>query len=447
MSGYDINLIRELLEKDKTEKVKGIISGMEVRDLAFLIEQLNEKEKIKLYLLIPTKISSDVLLELSKHSRKFILKSLKDKYIVSMIEKTESDDSADILGEFSEKKVRKIFANLTKKKKEAVEQLIKYEKDTAGGIMQSELLELPGTIKVKEAINLIKDKIKGIEGVNYVYITDKNDKLKGVITIQSLITHSPNKRLYQIMNKDVVKVSPELDKEKVAEVFRKEDLFAVPVVDKRNMLLGRVTVDDVLDVMGEEATEDMLRIAGVHPDESVFDPWRKSLKSRLPWLMVNLLTVMIAALVVYLFEGTLQKVIILAAFLPVIAGMGGNAGTQTLTLVVRSIALNQLNLDNYKKVLFKEILLGLINGLVTGVITAVIAYFWIGNFMIGVVITLAMVINLVVAALVGTCIPLLLKFFKIDPAVASCIFITTFTDIIGFFSLLGIASLLIHWLI
>ncbi|MBW2989376.1 magnesium transporter [Candidatus Woesearchaeota archaeon] len=447
MAFPNIAAVKELLEKDDADKIKKVIEETESHDLAALINQLNDRNKIKFYLLLPTSISSDVLLELSKHSRKFILKSLKDKYIASIIEKTESDDSADILGEFSEKKMRNIFAKLTKKKKEAVEELIKYEEDTAGGLMQSELLELPGTIKVSEAINLIKKKIKDVEGVNYVYITDSKDRLKGVITIQGLITHDQNKRLYQIMKKEVIKVRPELDKEKVAEIFRKEDLLAVPVVDKKGLLLGRVTVDDVLDVMGDEATEDMFKIAGMHPDESVFDPMRKSLKSRLPWLTVNLLTVLVAAFVVSIFQDTLQRLIILAAFLPVIAGMGGNAGTQTLTLVVRGIALNQLNLKNYKKVLFKEIMLGLINGLAIGVLTGVIAYFWIGNYMIGVVIILAMVIDLIVAGLVGTCIPLLLKWFKVDPAVASCIFITTFTDIIGFFSLLGIATLLIHWLV
>ncbi|MCK5282883.1 MAG: magnesium transporter [Nanoarchaeota archaeon] len=447
MEHIDVNLIKDLLENKKIDKVKKIIGDADIPSLAIMVDQLGDKRKIEFYLLLPTKISSEVLLEVSLHSRKFILKSLKDKYIISMIENAESDDSADILGEIPEHKVKRIFALLPRKKKEAIAPLIKYEEDTAGGLMQSELVAASGTIKVKDAIETIKKKAKDMDGFNYVYIVDDKERLRGVVSIRDLITSPSEKKLYQIMKKEVVKLNPDLDKEKVAEVFRNEDLFALPVADKNGKLLGRVTIDDVLDVMEEEATEDMFKIAGVHPDESIFDPLKKSLKRRLPWLIVNLGTAILAALTVSLFRDTLQAVIILAAFMPIIAGMGGNAGTQTLTLIVRGIALNQLNLSNYKKVLLKEVSLGMINGVVIGIIMGIIASLWTGNYMIGLVILMAMTINLIVAGFIGTSIPILLKRFKIDPAVASSVFITTFTDVIGFFTFLGISTLLINFLV
>jgi len=249
------------------------------------------------------------------------------------------------------------------------------------------------------------------------------------------------------MNKDVVTLRPDLDKEKVAEIFRQEDILALPVVDSNKKILGRVTVDDVLDVVEDEATEDMFKLAGVHPDENIFDPISKSLKRRLPWLMVNLGTTILAALTIALFFETLQAVVILAAFMPIIAGMGGNAGTQTLALVIRAIALNQLTYASTRKVILKEATVGLLNGLIIGLMMAIIATLWMQNIVIGIIILLAMTISLIVAGFLGASVPMTLKFFKVDPAVASSVFITTFTDIIGFFSFLGIATLLMQWLI
>ncbi len=447
MAILDAKVITELLDAGRNKRLKRIIADADSVDLAVLTDQLSDHHKIALYVLIPTKISSEVLLEVSSHSRKFILKSLKDKYIISIIERAESDDSADILGEVPVHKVKRIFSKLPKAKREAIVPLTKYEDDTAGGIMQSELIALPTTLTVKQAIKEVKQELTHFEGVNYVYIVDKAGRLKGVVTIQDLLIASEKRVLGSVMKKDVVTLAPNLDKEKVAEVFRHEDLIALPVVDKDKKLLGRITVDDVLDVMEEEATEDMFKIAGVHPDENVFDPVRRALRKRLPWLVVNLITAIFAAFTISLFSDTIESVVILAAFMPLIAGMGGNAGTQTLTLIIRGFALNHLNLTNYKKVLRKEVALGFINGVIIGLIMGIIALLWTGNLMMGVVILLSMIITLTVAGSVGTVIPLLLERFKIDPAVASTVFVTTFTDVIGFFAFLGIATVLIHWLV
>ncbi|MBR9699900.1 magnesium transporter [Candidatus Woesearchaeota archaeon] len=447
MAHIDVSFVTGLLDTKQDVQLRKLIKNSEIPDLAILIDQLKERHKIKFYLLFPSKISSEVLLEVSSHSRRFILKSMKDKYIVSMIEETASDDSADILSEVPEHKLPHILQRLTKKKQEALEPIMKHEEDTAGHLMQSELIEVYQSILVKDAIEQVKKQLSKVEGVNYVYAVDSNHRLKGVVTIHNLFTSSPQKKIAQIMNKNVVTLRPELKKKKVADVFMKEDIHVLPVVNKKGVIRGIVTVDDVLDVIEEEATEDMFQLAGVHPDESPFDPLSKSLKRRLPWLVINLGTSVLAGLTVAAFADTLGALVILAAFLPIIAGMGGNAGTQTLTLIVRGLALNQLTLHNYQKVLLKEVLLGLLNGLITGLVLAIGVYFWLGNIFISLVLLMAMTINLVVAGLIGTSVPIILKRFKVDPAVASSIFLTTFTDVIGFLAYLGIATLFLHWIV
>jgi len=443
----DINLIRRLLDNEHDTKIKKILKDSQIPDIAILIDQLSDKFKIKIYLLLPTQISSEVLLQISQHSRKFILKSLRNKYIVSLIEKAESDDSVDILGEVPKSKAKSILSELTKEKKEQIAPLIKYEEDTAGGLMQSELISLPSNTIVKEAINQAKKELIDLEGVVYIYVTDKKGILKGVVSITDIISSSTVKQLGQIMNKHVIKLRPDMDVEKVAKIFKDEDIMALPVVDKKGILLGRVTVDDVIDVLEEEATEDMFRIAGVDPDEHVYDPMRRSIKKRLPWLILNLVTTTLAALVIVLFRGTLESLVILAAFLPIIAGMGGNAGTQTLTLMIRGIALNQIHSKSFKKLLFKEMGVGVFNGFVTGVIMAVIVVLWLQKISVGIVIVSSMTITLLVSGFLGVSIPLLLKSMKVDPAIASSVFITTFVDVVGFFAFLGIAQLLLHYII
>jgi magnesium transporter len=445
MPKIEFNKVRELLERDDRNELKKLINEHESNEIALVIDQLNDQDKISLYLLIPTRKSSEVLLEVSQHSRKFILKSLKDKYVVSLIEKADSDDSADILGEVSENKAKRIIENLPEEKKEAIQPLIKYEEDSAGGLMQSELVAIKSNLKVKEALTELKK--RNIEGINYIYVVDSKDKLKGVISLDELLISQRDKGVGQIMKKEIVTLDPKLDKEKVAEIFKNEDILALPVVDRRGKLLGRVTVDDVLDVMEEEATEDMFKIAGIHPDEHLFDPVGNSIKRRLPWLIINLGTAFIAALIVTLFSNTLQAVIILAAFMPMIAGLGGNSGTQTLTLIVRGIALNQLDKSNYRKIVFREAFIGMMNGFILGLVMGSVAAIWQNNIMLGIVIVSAMTISLTLAGFIAASVPMMLKTLKIDPAIASSVFITASIDIIGFFSFLGIATLLLQWLV
>jgi len=250
-----------------------------------------------------------------------------------------------------------------------------------------------------------------------------------------------------IIDRNVISVNVNEDQEEVANIFKKYDLISLAVVDDDSRLVGRIQIDDIVDVLVEEASEDMLHMAGIYQDEKIMDPPLKSVRMRLPWLVINLATATLAASVVGLFQDTLQAMVILAMFMPIVAGMGGNAGTQALTVTIRGIALGELSFNNAKRAVLNGITIGVLNGVVTGVIMALIAYYWKGNYMLGIVLGLAMMVNLFIANFFGIIIPLVLKWLKIDPAVASSIFLTALTDCIGFFSFLGLATLFIKYLV
>ena len=284
------------------------------------------------------------------------------------------------------------------------------------------------------------------EGVFYVYVVDDHEHLVGLVPLRRLITADPSTPVHAIRRTDVVSVTADTDQEEVARLVTKHHLLAVPVVDRDNRLLGTITIDDVIDVIHEEATEDIHRLGGVSADETIFDPAGKVVRRRLFWLLVNLPTAVLAATVVGLFEPSIQALAALAVFMPIVAGMGGNAGIQTFTVIVRAIALGDLTLANTRKVLFREVLIGLANGVGAGTVAGLIAYFWKGDPLLGLILGVAMITNMLVAALAGTLVPVALKRLRVDPAVATGVVVTTFTDCSGFLSFLGLATLLMRFL-
>jgi magnesium transporter len=321
-----------------------------------------------------------------------------------------------------------------------VENLLEYPEQTAGRIMNPHVFALAEDMTVGEAITALQSS-RDVEMVFYLYIVDARGHLVGVTSLRRLLLVSPETPLKRIMTADPSSARVDTDQEDVARLVASYNLLAVPVVDEHNKLVGVITVDDVIDVIKDEATEDLYRLAGVSSDERVFTPASESLRKRMPWLIVNLATAFLAAAVVGVFQETIAGWVALAVFMPIVAGMGGNAATQTLTVIIRGLALGELTWTNSRKALFKNLLVGVGNGLVTGTIAAVVAWIMNGDFRLGIILGLAMVINLFVAGLVGTLIPLGLKALKIDPALASAVFITTFTDVCGFASFLGLASL------
>jgi len=284
------------------------------------------------------------------------------------------------------------------------------------------------------------------EGAFYVYVVDDHEHLVGVVPLRRLITADPATPVHAIRQPDVLSVPADMDQEEVARLVTKHNLLAVPVVSRDNRLLGTITVDDVIDVIHEEATEDIHRLGGVAADENIFDPAPRVVRRRLFWLLVNLPTALLAATVVGLFEPSIQALAALAVFMPIVAGMGGNAGIQTFTVIVRAIALGDLTLANTRRVLLREALIGLANGAGTGLVAGLVAYLWKGDPLLGLILGLAMVTNMLVAALAGTLVPVALKLLRVDPAVASGVIVTTFTDCAGFLSFLGLATLFLRFL-
>jgi len=296
---------------------------------------------------------------------------------------------------------------------------------------------------VGEALAFLRATRPLAEEAYYLYVLDAGNHLQGVVNLRQLVVSDPEMRIEDVMESDVVSVPVDADQEVAADLLQHYRLRAIPVTDESGVLTGIITADDIIDVIQEEATEDMYRMAGLPGDDSVFAPVQVSARRRLPWLGLNLVTAFIAGGIVALFEGTIEKAAALAVFMPIIAGQGGNAGIQTVTIVVRSMALGEIESEDAWRVVSKELALGLIRGLLFGVVVGVVAYAWKGEWAWGAVVGGAMLLNMIVAGLMGTLIPLTMKAIKLDPAVAAGVFLTTFTDLLGFLFLLGFATILI----
>jgi magnesium transporter len=437
--------LREWIELKKGFDIIDLFAILHPADIADLIDHLKEEEKIHLFALLDVEKASDVILELSDISREQILEEISDKKLTEIVDEMESDDAADLIADLSEAQAKIVLEGIEPEDSQDVRQLLKYEEDTAGGIMQSELVCVHRNATIRDAVEAVvkKSEFEEIENIYNVFVTDNENRLIGTVPLQRLITAKPNTLASKCMDENIPSVNVDVDQEEVARMFEKYDLVSLPVVDHANTLLGRITVDDVVDVMEEETSEDIFRIAGLGEDDSVFNKPLQSARKRLPWLYLNLLTALASVLVIGFFEDTIKMMVVLAVFMPVVAGLGGNAGSQTLTIIVRGLALGELTFETSKKALFKETLVGIANGVCVGIVIGIIAYFWKGIPILGVVLGLAMVLNILVGTLVGTLIPLGLKWLKMDPALGSHIFVTAFTDAFGFLSFLGLATIFI----
>ena len=356
-----------------------------------------------------------------------------------------SDDAAALIDELPDELSSAVLDLMRRKESGEVQHLLEYEDQTAGRIMNPEVFALSEGLTAGEAIEALQ-RSRDVEMVFYLYVVDERRHLVGVVSLRRLLLVAPETPLQRIMTSELISARVDTDQEEVAQQVATYNLLAIPVVDDENKLVGIITVDDVIDVIKDEATEDILRLAGVAADEHVFtSPW-EAWRKRLPWLGVNLGAATLAALVVREFQATVEQVVALAALMTVVASMGGNAATQTLTVVVRGIALGELTWGNSRRVLGKEALVGVANGIVLGGAGAGLAWGVFGNPYVGAILALAMVINLLIAAIAATLIPIALRALKIDPALASAVFITTMTDVFGFFAFLGLATAFLPYL-
>ncbi|HWW62432.1 MAG TPA: magnesium transporter, partial [Thermoanaerobaculia bacterium] len=439
-------LLTKLLRHGAYPQLRKIIEKTLPADISPVLPLLLEEDRKRiLSLLIESGKSARALLGLDQADIDEIIESLDDATLASICSSSAPDDAADLLDVLDDERRQRILELLGATQGAKLESLLEGEEETAGSLMNSEFLALDEDLTVAQAIEAIRQYPRK-ESFFYVYCVDADQHLVGVLSLRSLILANPAAQLKDLMVQSVVRTQIDSSPEEVAQIVSKYDLLSVPVVDLQNRLVGVVTVDDVLDVIQEQAEEDLLHLAGVDISERVNTPAREAWRTRFPWLAVNLVTAFIAASVVRMFQGTIEKWAALAAFMPIVAGMGGNAGTQTLTVFVRGLALGEVDWASGLRVIGKELLVGLGNGLANGFLTFLIVGFWTHDWVLATILFCAMVVNLVIAGVAGGLVPLVLERFGFDPAVSSSIFVTTFTDVGGFLSFLGLATLAVSYL-
>jgi magnesium transporter len=436
----------ELLETSHFRDVRQRLTEMEAKDIAELLESVTHEKEVLAFRLLPKSLAVSVFEHFDTEQQQKLLESFGDQRVRVLLEAMPPDDRAELLEEVPAMVARRLLQVLSPEQRQITMEILGYKEGSAGRAMTPYFVDLRLDMTANQALERIRAFALDRETVYESYVMDGERHLQGSVSLKDLVLASPDKTISEIMNLKVHTVSTNTDQEEAARILRENSMLAVPVVDVENRLVGIITWDDVADILEEEATEDMYKLAGI-TGERISGTLNKSIRNRLPWLSINLITTFAAALVINVFESTIAQVVALAVFLPVVAGQGGIGGTQTLTLVVRSIALKEITGKRGGiNLLTREIYLGFLHGLLMAVIVGLVAYLWKGNYILGVVLGLAMVGNMIIAGLTGAGIPLLLSKLKIDPALASAVIVTTFTDIAGFFLFLGLATLFLNLL-
>jgi magnesium transporter len=444
-----LDSVKRLLRMGATSNLVNLLQKQHPADLAQLFSELSDKDRHSAFSLLAernSRLAMEGLSEFGPEGGAALLAGRSAEEIVKLTQDLPSDDAAALIDYLPEELSAAVLELMQRRPAGGdVGELLDYAEQTAGRIMNPKVFALSEDMTAGEAITAVQGS-RDVEMVFYLYVIDARRHLVGVVSLRRLLLVSPTTPLKRIMTTDLISVRADMDQEEVARQVASYNLLAIPVVDEENKLVGVITVDDIIDVIKDEATEDVYRLAGVTGDDRVFTSAADSLRKRLPWLLVNMVTAFLAASVVAMFTGTISVVTALAVFMPVVAGMGGNAATQTLTVIVRGIALGELTWGNTRKALFKEALVGICNGAACGLVGALVVWAVTRDPMLGGILAMAMVINMFVAATAGTLIPVALRAMKVDPALASAVFITTLTDVFGFFTFLGLGTLFLRFL-
>lgn len=441
--GELVGAISEALESEDRATIRELTADLRAPDFAEAIELLDRDDRIGLINILGDDFDYEVFSELDETVRDDLSEELPNELLAKAVTELDTDDAAYLIENLEESDRQEIFEQIPFEDRAALERNFEYEEDTAGRIMQSEYVAVAPFWTVGRVIDYMRESDELPDTFSEIFVVDPGFKVIGAVQLSRLLRTKREVPVSEIMNPDRYQILATEDQEEVARQFRKYDLMSAPVVDENERLVGVVTVDDVVDVIQDEAEEDMLALGGVG-DETLTDSVYWTVRSRVPWLVVNLATAIIASLVIQQFDATIEQMVTLAVLMPIVASMGGNAATQTMTVTVRALATNKLSRVNAPKIISRETAVGLANGLILSVISAGVAYVWFGSGMLAFVIAMAMVVNLLVAAVSGILVPLLLNYYGLDPAPASGVLITTVTDVIGFFAFLGLASI---WLL
>ena len=438
-----LQTVTESLESGETMQIRYLLNGaLPAQDVARLLESSPPKERKLLWELVDAKNEGEVLQYLSEDIGIQFMKNMDTERLIAVSEHFESDDLADLLQHLPEKIVKEVLASMSIQDRTRVEGLLSYSEDSAGGLMNTDTITIRPNITVDIAFRYLRRHTSLPDMTDNLLVVSRSDRLLGTLPLTKLLVSDLNATIRDIMETEFTVIVAETPASEVAQLFEKMDLVSAPVIDsKTKKLLGRITIDDVVDVIRDEAEHSMLSMAGLDDDEDTFSPIMKTTRRRAVWLGINLITAFIASYVIGLFQDTLDQVVALAILMPIVASMGGIAGSQVLTLVIRGIALNQIGATNTRWLLNRELIVGLLNGLLWSTVIAALTALWFDNIKIAYIIAGAIVINLLFAAATGTLLPILLKRIGIDPALAGSVILTTVTDVVGFLSFLGLATI------
>ncbi len=434
----------EVFRAGDPEAFAATAATLEPADLADVLASLADDERLQAVRALPPEISAEALAEMPEDAHaEDTLAALDPEVAADIVEELDDDDAADILGELEPEAQERILAATEDEDRAELEHLLRYHEESAGGIMTTHLVRVHDTDTAEDAITSIRQQVEEVENFYKVFVVDRFERLVGILPLEALVLSSPQTEVRAIMDTADITVQADMDQEHVARIMTRYNLPSVPVVSADGKLLGRVTFDDVTDVIVEEHTEDLLRFSGVSADEGLAVALRTAVRNRLPWLYVNLLTGFLSAAVVYFFRARIEEAVTLAVFMPLIAGLGGNAGTQSLAVTVRRLALGLVSRKEFFSSIGKEAAIGAANGLAVGVVLSLITVALGEGYQLGVRVFMALSFNLLVAGTAGAFLPMLLDRLGADPAIASSVFVTTLTDIVGFAFLLGLAGWLI----
>ena len=435
-----IDSLTILIDEKKVGEINIALNALHPSDAAELLSNLTEQSRYDLFLLETIELKADTIVELNNTLQKEILNKLPANAVANILNELESDNVLKIVSNLNKEKKLEVYEKIPLKEKQLIEEVLNiYPEDSAARLMQTEYCAVSPNWTVGETIDYLRENEDLPKEFLQIFIVDNFGKLIGSIPSSRVLRNPRNIKMDNIMDRRPVLINGDLDKEEVGNLFEQYNLVSAGVIDRNKKLIGMITADDILTVVKEEGEEDVLKLAGVQ-DEEVTDNAFKITKKRFIWLLINLFTAVIASRVIGLFDGNIEKVVALAVLMPIVASMGGNAATQTLAVTIRLLATKELTTDNLFKIINKEFCIGFLNGLFFSIISALFVFFWFYDFKLSILIGISMIINMIFAGLSGIIIPVMLEKYKIDPAIASTVFVTTITDVIGFLSFLGLAS-------
>jgi magnesium transporter len=446
LTSFEVSLqnLMIALEASDYDEAKQQIKDHHPGEIALLLEAIQPKDRSVLWPSIEISIQGEILKEVSEDVQSQLISEMTVDSLVKATEKLDTDDLADIVPNMPESAVHSLLLTLDFKHRERLNKILSYPEDSAGGLMNTDFITVRPDVSIRAVIRYLRLLKEMPIDTDQVFVVDRNFNYLGSLLITSLLTEEPQRMVETLINNDFSKpVSADTDETEVALLFEQRNLISAPVIDENNQLVGRITIDDVVDVIRDQAEHSVMSMVGLDEDEDVFAPIIQSSKRRSVWLGVNLVTAFIAVYFIGLFEATLQQKIALAILMPVVASMGGIAGTQTLIIVTRGIATGRVTTANIKTLINKEVAVSGLNGIIWSIVIGLITYYWFADLLLSLIIALAIITNLVVAAFSGAFLPLLLSKLKIDPALAGGVILTTITDVIGFVAFLGLAALFI----